>query len=133
MPHAHAGAAATVERYRSALSRAARARSRGDLADALTAYQFAVHLKPRSTDAVLGMARTYLEAEQGQDALRWAERARDLEPDDIDGRLLVGDALLLMGQHQRAVQAWEQAASVSPRSRAPAERVRRAEEALLEE
>jgi cytochrome c-type biogenesis protein CcmH/NrfG len=133
MPDEHAGAAATVERYRSALSRASRARSRGDLADALTAYQFALHLKPRSTDAALGVARTYLEAEQGQDALRWAERARDLEHRGIDGRLLVGDALLLMGQHQRAVQAWEEAARVSPRSRAPAERIRRAEEALLDD
>lgn len=133
MPDEQAGAAATVERYRAALSRGSRARSRGDLAEALSAYGFALLLKPRSTDAALGMARTYLEAQQGADALRWAERARDLEPRSVEGQLLMGDALLVLGEHARAVQVWEAAQTLAPSDHAARERIRHVEEALSAE
>jgi DNA-binding NarL/FixJ family response regulator len=133
MPEEHAGAAATVERYRESLARGARARSRGDLEVALSSYRFAAHLKPRSTDAALGIARTYLEAQQPADALRWAERARDVETRGIEGRLMVGDVLLAMGQHDQAIATWREAQTLAPRERAPEERIRRAEEDLAEE
>lgn len=133
MPEEHAGAAATVERYRDSLSRGARARSRGDLEVALSSYRFAAHLKPRSPDAALGIARTYLDAQQPADALRWAERARDVETRGIEGRLMVGDVLLVMGQHDRAIATWREAQTLAPRERAPEERIRRAEEELAEE
>lgn len=133
MPEEHAGAAATVDRYRESLSRGSRARSRGDLEGALQAYRFAVHLKPRSTDAVLGIARTYLDAEQPEDALRWAERARDVELRGIEGRLLVGDLLFQLGRHDQAIATWREAQARAPRESAPEERIRRAEEALSEQ
>ena len=133
MPEEHAGAAATVERYRDSLARGARARSRGDLEVALSSYRFAAHLKPRSTDAALGIARTYLDAQQPADALRWAERARDVETRGIEGRLMVGDVLLSMGRHDQAIATWREAQTLAPRERAPEERIRRAEEDLAEE
>lgn len=132
MPEEHAGSAATVDRYRDSLSRGSRARSRGDLEGALQAYRFAVHLKPRSTDAVLGIARTYLDAEQPEDALRWAERARDVELRGIEGRLMVGDVLMQLGRPEQAIATWREAQARAPRESAPGERIRRAEEALAE-
>lgn len=132
MPEEHAGSAATVDRYRDSLSRGSRARSRGDLEGALQAYRFAVHLKPRSTDAVLGIARTYLDAEQPEDALRWAERARDVELRGIEGRLMVGDLLMQLGRPEQAIATWREAQALAPRESAPGERIRRAEEALAE-
>ncbi|MCA9536463.1 MAG: hypothetical protein KC593_22425, partial [Myxococcales bacterium] len=133
MPHEHAGASATVERYRSSLRSASRALSRDELEDALAGYRLALHIQPRSTEAALGIARTYLGAGQAADALRWAERARDLERDGIEGQLLIGDALLLMGRHDQAIRTWEHAQTLAPRARAPGERIRAAQEALEED
>lgn len=132
MPEEHAGAAAIVDRYRESLARGSRARSRGDLEVALQSYRFAVHLKPRSTEAILGVARTYEDAGQFEDALRWAERARDVELRGIEGRLMVGDLQLELGRHDQAIATWREAQAIAPRERAPEERIRRAEEALAE-
>lgn len=128
MPGAHAGEGALRDRYRQSVRNGRRALARGNLEAALRHYRMAVHLKPRSIDALAGMATVYLDAGQPRASQPWSTRAQAIDAEDERGALLAGDALWALGERAAALRTWRTLDSRASRSR-----IERAEETIAEE
>jgi tetratricopeptide (TPR) repeat protein len=86
---------------------------RGDLNAAHAAFCRAAHWDPKNPDTALQLAQVLLLRRDGKQALPWAERAVELDPDGAKAKDALGDALARLGAHERARDAWFDAAGLA--------------------
>jgi len=92
-----------------------------DLAEAT--LDRAWELDPKNPQAMAGYAALYIAANEGDRAIRWAERAVAKRPRRAPYRVLLGDALMLQGEVDSARRAWRKALAQDPDSRAARSRL----------
>jgi tetratricopeptide (TPR) repeat protein len=91
-------------------------------ATAAAAFAKALELDSSHVIATRALVRIHLREQNSEDALRWAERLAELEPDSNVSQLLLGDAHALSGDAALAEQAWQRASALG--SEAAGKRVR---------
>lgn len=67
-----------------------------------------------SADTAAGIAETFLGLGDSAEALRWAQRAVELNADDADTLVILGDALRAEGREREARVSYEQALEIQP-------------------
>ncbi len=82
-------------------------RRQGDIEAARDRLQKVLDRHPDAVDALVEMATTALTARQPLEAMRYLERAQNLEPDSYDIRSRFGAALLRANREQQAVKVFE--------------------------
>jgi len=71
-------------------------------AQAITAYHAAFQLDPKNGAAAAGAARCFLWQDDAQAASTWATRALELDPADLDSRLVLAEAFIALKMKARA-------------------------------
>jgi tetratricopeptide (TPR) repeat protein len=103
---------AALERAKLLVKSASRHQRAKRQVEAAADYLRALDLDPQQVAAVTGLVRVQLQAKNGADALRWAERLIALQPEGRTSLLLLGDAHALAGNDAGAVQAWRRASQL---------------------
>jgi tetratricopeptide (TPR) repeat protein len=85
-----------------------------DIARAERFFRRAIVLDPDSLDASRGLAAVLNQLGDGQAAARWAQRALTREPRDPGAHVVLGDALMLMGDKVGAEREWREANRLDP-------------------
>ena len=86
----------------------------GDLKTALKEYQKVVAEDPRALEVFKDIAQLSLRTGRTEDALRAAEHAKDLAPDDPESHLFLGDVYVARGDLSKAVQEFEKTLQLDP-------------------
>lgn len=76
--------------------------ARGDMDAAAGAYCRAIRFDPKNQEAHAGLARVLLGRRDAKAAVQWAREAVKLKPEDSGAQLLLGDALALSGDLEKA-------------------------------
>lgn len=90
---------------------------KGDLTVAHAAFCRAAHWDSKNPDTALQLAQVLLLRRDAKQALPWAERAVELDPQGATAKDALGDALARLGSHDRARRAWFEAAGLDPNDR----------------
>ncbi|HVY31771.1 MAG TPA: hypothetical protein VHB79_34785 [Polyangiaceae bacterium] len=85
-----------------------------DIARAERFFRRAIVLDPDSLEASRGLAAVLNQLGDGAAAVRWAQRALTREPRDPASHVVLGDALLLMGDKVGAEREWREANRLDP-------------------
>ncbi len=93
---------------------AAEAASIGDLAAALSHYESAIEADWERPEIHAGYALALMEAGRKEDALKAAEMAVSLDPDDVRANYALGHILRLDGQKPAALNALSKAVAAEP-------------------
>lgn len=89
---------------------------RGDIEHAEAAYRSALAAVPDAPPAMAGLARVYLQRQDADGAVQWAERVIAKKSRSGNYQLLLGDALALQGRKDDARAAWKRAVRLGNRS-----------------
>jgi len=76
--------------------------ARGDMDGAEGAYCKAIRFDPKNVDAHVGLARVLMQRRDAKAAVQWAREAVKLSPDESNYQILLGDALGLSGDMNKA-------------------------------
>ena len=90
---------------------------RGNLSAALTAFKAAAELRPKSAEAVTGIARTQAGSEQTADAIRSFEAAVALNPNYSPAWSGLAHLRETSGNRDGAIDAYRRVVAISPDSR----------------
>jgi len=85
---------------------------RGDLPLAQASLCRAAHYNPKHAEIALELSLVLLLRRDGADAVTWARRAVELDPNELGAHDALGDALARTGNELEAKQAWLTAARV---------------------
>lgn len=85
-----------------------------DISRAERFYRRAIVLDPESLEASRGLAAVLNQLGDGSAAARWAQRALAREPRDPGSHVVLGDALMLMGDKVGAEREWREANRLDP-------------------
>lgn len=96
-----------------------------DVSRAERFFRRAIVLDPDSLAASRGLAACLNQLGDGASAVRWAQRALTTEPRDADSHVVLGDALLLLGDKVGAERAWREANRLDPVNMEAQKRIRR--------
>ena len=96
-----------------------------DVARAERFFRRAIVLEPDSLEASRGLAAVLNQLGDGQAAVRWVQRALAREPRDPDSHVVLGDALLLLGDKVGAEREWREANRLDPANMEAQRRIRR--------
>ncbi len=116
--------AATYEAFANALLQvAAESGARGILPLVVDQLEAAISEDPSASSALGLSALVYLELGRAPEALRNAQRAVSLQPEDPQARFALGGAHELAGRPAEALRAYEKATQLAPGWPAPAEKL----------
>lgn len=79
-------------------------------------YQQELRISPRHAPALIELARLYADGHQFTEAISFAQRATQMEPQDPMAHYVVGRALLATGDLQKSVRELETAKQLAPDS-----------------
>jgi tetratricopeptide (TPR) repeat protein/DNA-binding NarL/FixJ family response regulator len=96
-----------------------------DVSRAERFFRRAIVLDPDSLPASRGLAACLNQLGDGAAAVRWAQRALAREPRDPDAHVVLGDALLLLGDKVGAEREWREANRLDPANIQAQNRIRR--------
>jgi cytochrome c-type biogenesis protein CcmH/NrfG len=96
-----------------------------DVSRAERFFRRAIVLEPDSLEASRGLAAVLNQLGDGAAAVRWAQRALAREPRDPDSHVVLGDALLLLGDKAGAEHEWREANRLDPSNNEAQRRIRR--------
>jgi tetratricopeptide (TPR) repeat protein/DNA-binding NarL/FixJ family response regulator len=96
-----------------------------DVSRAERFFRRAIVLDPDSLPASRGLAACLNQLGDGAAAVRWAQRALAREPRDPDAHVVLGDALLLLGDKVGAEREWREANRLDPAHIQAQNRIRR--------
>jgi tetratricopeptide (TPR) repeat protein/DNA-binding response OmpR family regulator len=96
-----------------------------DVARAERFFRRAIVLEPDSLAASRGLAAVLNQLGDGHAAVRWVQRALAREPRDPDSHVVLGDALLLLGDKVGAEHEWREANRLDPSNMEAQRRIRR--------
>lgn len=96
-----------------------------DVARAERFFRRAIVLEPDSLEASRGLAAVLNQLGDGHAAVRWVQRALAREPRDPDSHVVLGDALLLLGDKVGAEHEWREANRLDPANMEAQRRIRR--------
>lgn len=96
-----------------------------DVSRAERFFRRAIVLDPDSLPASRGLAACLNQLGDGAAAVRWAQRALTREPRDPDAHVVLGDALLLLGDKVGAEREWREANRLDPVNMEAQKRIRR--------
>jgi len=96
-----------------------------DVARAERFFRRAIVMDPDSLEASRGLAAVLNQLGDGQAAVRWVQRALTREPRDPDSHVVLGDALLLLGDKPGAEREWREANRLDPGNLEAQRRIRR--------
>jgi tetratricopeptide (TPR) repeat protein/DNA-binding NarL/FixJ family response regulator len=96
-----------------------------DVSRAERFFRRAIVLDPDSLPASRGLAACLNQLGDGAAAVRWAQRALAREPRDPDAHVVLGDALLLLGDKVGAEREWREANRLDPGNMQAQNRIRR--------
>lgn len=96
-----------------------------DVARAERFFRRAIVLEPDSLEASRGLAAVLNQLGDGHAAVRWVQRALAREPRDPDSHVVLGDALLLLGDKVGAEHEWREANRLDPGNMEAQRRIRR--------
>jgi tetratricopeptide (TPR) repeat protein/DNA-binding response OmpR family regulator len=96
-----------------------------DVSRAERFFRRAIVLDPDSLAASRGLAACLNQLGDGAAAVRWAQRALTREPRDPDAHVVLGDALLLLGDKVGAEREWREANRLDPINMEAQKRIRR--------
>lgn len=96
-----------------------------DVARAERFFRRAIVLEPDSLEASRGLAAVLIQLGDGQAAVRWVQRALAREPRDPGSHVVLGDALLLLGDKTGAEHEWREANRLDPANMEAQRRIRR--------
>jgi tetratricopeptide (TPR) repeat protein len=96
-----------------------------DVARAERFFRRAIVLEPDSLEASRGLAAVLNQLGDGHAAVRWVQRALAREPRDPDSHVVLGDALLLLGDKAGAEREWREANRLDPANMEAQRRIRR--------
>jgi len=96
-----------------------------DVARAERFFRRAIVLEPESLEASRGLAAVLNQLGDGHAAVRWVQRALAREPRDPDSHVVLGDALLLLGDKIGAEHEWREANRLDPSNMEAQRRIRR--------
>jgi tetratricopeptide (TPR) repeat protein len=88
-------------------------------------FRRAIVLEPDSLEASRGLAAVLNQLGDAHAAVRWVQRALAREPRDPDSHVVLGDALLLLGDKAGAEHEWREANRLDPSNREAQKRIRR--------
>jgi tetratricopeptide (TPR) repeat protein len=89
--------------------------SRNGLSDeAIKVYSKSLQLDPNYSEALCGMAYTYLEMEAYNKALQYFKRHQSVYPDDANTHDTMADIYFYMGNHDAAIVSYKKALQISP-------------------
>ena len=83
--------------------------------DAYRAYRRAAELDPTSYEALVGLAQTNLKLQNPTEGLDWLLRAKKLKADDPELKELEARLLLINGNFDKAIAAFEAAVRMNPK------------------
>jgi tetratricopeptide (TPR) repeat protein len=90
------------------------AERRGDLATALAEYQAVVENDPEALEVYKDIAQVNLRAGRLDDALKAAEKVKDLSPKDSASLLFLGNVHVARGEFKKAIATYEDALKIDP-------------------
>jgi Flp pilus assembly protein TadD/DNA-binding response OmpR family regulator len=96
-----------------------------DVSRAERFFRRAIVLDPESLAASRGLAACLNQLGDGASAVRWAQRALTREPRDPDSHVVLGDALLLLGDKVGAEREWREANRLDASNMEAQKRIRR--------
>jgi tetratricopeptide (TPR) repeat protein/DNA-binding NarL/FixJ family response regulator len=96
-----------------------------DVSRAERFFRRAIVLDPDNLPASRGLAACLNQLGDGAAAVRWAQRALAREPRDPDAHIVLGDALLLLGDKVGAEREWREANRLDPANNQAQNRIRR--------
>jgi len=96
-----------------------------DVSRAERFFRRAIVLEPDSLEASRGLAAVLNQLGDGHAAVRWVQRALAREPRDPDSHVVLGDALLLLGDKVGAEHEWREANRLDPSNIEAQRRIRR--------
>ncbi|HEX2870828.1 MAG TPA: tetratricopeptide repeat protein [Polyangiaceae bacterium] len=96
-----------------------------DVSRAERFFRRAIVLEPDSLEASRGLAAVLNQLGDGHAAVRWVQRALAREPRDPDSHVVLGDALLLLGDKPGAEREWREANRLDPSNMEAQRRIRR--------
>ena len=96
-----------------------------DVSRAERFFRRAIVLEPDSLEASRGLAAVLNQLGDGHAAVRWVQRALAREPRDPDSHVVLGDALLLLGDKVGAENEWREANRLDPANMEAQRRIRR--------
>ena len=103
-----------VARFVELVRQGLEANRRGDALLALTSYDRALALQPRSADALFNRGNALLALGRYPEALASYEKALELRSDDAEALNNRGNALRALGRHAEAVASYEHALRIVP-------------------
>jgi tetratricopeptide (TPR) repeat protein len=86
----------------------------GNFSAAVINYDHALELDPEKVMALVHRAIGFSMMEQGKEAVKSAERATKLAPDDIEVWRVLADVNLRFGKHRSAMKALKKASEIDP-------------------
>jgi cytochrome c-type biogenesis protein CcmH/NrfG/DNA-binding NarL/FixJ family response regulator len=96
-----------------------------DVSRAERFFRRAIVMEPDSLEASRGLAAVLNQLGDGHAAVRWVQRALAREPRDPDSHVVLGDALLLLGDKAGAEREWREANRLDPSNIEAQRRIRR--------
>jgi tetratricopeptide (TPR) repeat protein/DNA-binding NarL/FixJ family response regulator len=96
-----------------------------DVSRAERFFRRAIVMEPDSLEASRGLAAVLNQLGDGNAAVRWVQRALAREPRDPDSHVVLGDALLLLGDKAGAEREWREANRLDPTNIEAQRRIRR--------
>jgi tetratricopeptide (TPR) repeat protein/DNA-binding NarL/FixJ family response regulator len=96
-----------------------------DVSRAERFFRRAIVMEPDSLQASRGLAAVLNQLGDGHAAVRWVQRALAREPRDPDSHVVLGDALLLLGDKAGAEREWREANRLDPANMEAQKRIRR--------
>jgi tetratricopeptide (TPR) repeat protein len=96
-----------------------------DVSRAERFFRRAIVMEPDSLEASRGLAAVLNQLGDGHAAVRWVQRALAREPRDPDSHVVLGDALLLLGDKAGAEHEWREANRLDPSKQEAQRRIRR--------
>ena len=96
-----------------------------DVSRAERFFRRAIVMEPDSLQASRGLAAVLNQLGDGHAAVRWVQRALAREPRDPDSHVVLGDALLLLGDKSGAEREWREANRLDPANMEAQKRIRR--------
>jgi len=96
-----------------------------DVSRAERFFRRAIVMEPDSLEASRGLAAVLNQLGDGNAAVRWVQRALAREPRDPDSHVVLGDALLLLGDKAGAEREWREANRLDPSNIEAQRRIRR--------
>lgn len=88
----------------------------GNLNKAIVSYEKAVQQDPEAIEVFRALAQVNLRLGQAEPALRAAERARDLAPQDPSSLIFLGNVFVAQGNLAKAADSYQQALALDPKN-----------------